>query len=261
MATGRTKPKWIRVYANGRDLSGFGRTIGPLIQECDEDDMTATMADTIKGYYKGHASVSAGVYNGVFDNTATTGAHAVLGTADTLRNLIVAYGIRAAPAAGDPAFCGGFRQLSYQATTEGGATTFSADFTPWDLTASTTAYGMGWGQLLHAYGAETAANTGTGFDCPQAAATTWGGYFIYSIYSVNAGTATLSVDDSADNTNFLALASATSGAIAAASCPTSGIVALSQTATVRRYLRFQVALAGGATTCTFVSAFVRGQGV
>ena len=255
MATGRTKPKWIRVYSNGYDISGYGRSIGPLAQGGNEVELTATMGDTVKGYLKGHGITGAGVYNAVFDNTATTGLHAVMGSADTLRNIIVAYGIRAAPADGDPAFCGGFRQSNYQVLDNAGAVVANAQFAGWDITAATLNYGVGWGQLLHANAEETGANAANGYDNLTAAASAKGGYMVYQVLAGD-GTATISVDDSANNAAWLALAGATSGAIDCSN-PTSGIIPLGVTATVRQYLRWQLAL-GTATTVTFVLAFVRG---
>lgn len=47
MATGRTKEKYRRVYIDGYDMSGFGRTIGPLEWKYDEADLTAHMSDTV----------------------------------------------------------------------------------------------------------------------------------------------------------------------------------------------------------------------
>lgn len=259
MATGRTKPKWIRVYADGYDISGFGRTIGPLELTYDEADLTAWMSDGVKGYLRGLAHVNIGSYNGVFDNTASTGIHALMGTAGIERVVTVAYGIRAAPAAGDPAFCGQFTQGAYQAQDDGGAVTVTIPFSGWAADAFTRLYAGPWGTLLHASGAETAANTAnSGIDNPTAASTLKGGYFVYHLLASNAaGTATVSVDDSADNAAWLALSGATSGAVGFASIPASGVVALGNSATVRRYLRWQLALAGGMTTCTFVSSFVR----
>ena len=260
MSTGRTKPKWIRVYADGYDLSGFGRTIGPLELTYDEADLTAPMSDTVKGYLRNHAQVNLGTLNAVFDNTASTGIHALLGTAGIERVVTVAYGIRAAPAAGDPAFCGQFTQGAYQAAEDGGALTVTVPFQGWAADASTLKYAGPWGTLLHASGTETAVNAAVGFDNPTGAATAKGGYFVYHIFASNAaGTATVIAQDAATNTDpsFALLAGATSGAIGFAAIPASGVVALANNADVRRYLRWQLTLAGGMTTCTFVSAFVR----
>ena len=72
MATGRTVPRWVRFYADGFDLSGFSRTVGPLKWEFEEADLTVQMADAAKGFMPNLASISPGILNGVFDNTATS---------------------------------------------------------------------------------------------------------------------------------------------------------------------------------------------
>jgi hypothetical protein len=255
MATGRTKDKWKRIYIDGYDLSGYTRTVGPLETTFDEADLTV-WTDSTKGYQSDWAQANIGALNGVFDNTATSGIHAVLGTSGVERVVTVAQGIRAAPAQGDPCFCGQFLQSGYQAQDDGGAAVVTIPFAGWAGDASTRLYPMGWGYLLHANAAATGANTASGVDWPTAAATAKGGYFIYHVTAGDDGTVTLSVDDSADNSNWLALSGATSGSINA-TAGTSAIVALGATATVRRYLRWQVAL-DTAVTVTFVAAFVRG---
>lgn len=255
MATGRTLNKYRRVYVDGFDLSGFSRTIGPLDLMHAEVDLTADMGDTVKGYLKGHTQVNVGVLNTVFDNTATTGIHAVLQSSGVARTVLVAQGIRAAPAAGDPAFGGVFLQSGYQEVDAAGAATLTIPFAGWAEDAASLLFASPWGVLLHALGAETAVNTATGNDNPTGGATTNGGYFIYQVTAGN-GTATLSVDDSADNISFLALSGATSGSINTA-VRSAAIVAIGTAATVRRFLRFQIAF-GTATTVTFTSAFMRG---
>lgn len=258
MATGRTLEKYYRVYINGYDMSGYGRTIGPLELTYDEADLTAIMSDTVKGYLRNTAQANCGTLNAVFDNTATTGLHALMGTAGgTYRNVLTAIGIQAAPAQGDPVFGGQFVQKAYQAADDGGAVTVSIPFSGWSAAGSTLLYSMPWGVLLHANSAVTAANTAAGVDNPTAAATAKGGYFMYQVLaSSDAGhTATLSVDDSADNSSWLALSGATSGSITV-TAGVHGLIALGNTATVRRYLRWQISL-GTATSVTFVSAFFR----
>ena len=76
--TGRTVQKHYRVYADGYNLSGMARTIGPIGVTYDEADLTAYMGDTVKGYLRNHAQSDLGALNAVFDNTATTGIHGVL---------------------------------------------------------------------------------------------------------------------------------------------------------------------------------------
>ena len=49
MATGRTVSKWVRCYVDGRNLSGYGRTIGPLTWDYDLADLTCQMSDAVRG--------------------------------------------------------------------------------------------------------------------------------------------------------------------------------------------------------------------
>lgn len=264
MATGRTTNKWRRVYVNGYDLSGFSRDIGPLDLVYDEADLTAYMGDTVKGYLPNTAHASPGTLNAVFENTATTGLHALAQpSAGTSRNVLVAIGMRAAPADGDVCYAGSFYQSGYNVTNDGGAVTATIPFTGWSASAESLLYATPWGLILHANAARTSAsgaNTDLGYDNPSGGATTKGGYFAYHILaSSGAGhTATLSVDDSATNLNdasFAALSGATTGSITV-TAGVSGIVSIGHTATVRQYLRWQIAF-GTATSVTFVSAFFR----
>jgi hypothetical protein len=251
MSTGRTVNRWTRVYVDGYDLSGYARSIGPLSVEFDAPDLTV-LSDGVVGVLPNQAHITPGELNGVLDNTATSGIQAVLSTAGTYRKVMIPIGIRAAPAAGDPVFLGSFEQLSYKASDDGGAMVVNVPFGEYDITQVGN-YTKPWGTLLHALSAATAANSDTGID-DRGSATTAGGYLMYQV-TAGDGTATISVDDSADNSSFTALSGATSGVIDC-SAATSGIVALGTTATVRRYLRWQIAL-GTASTVTFALAFVR----
>ena len=252
--TGRTVLKHTRFYADGYDLSGYTRQIGPLETTFDEH-VDAALNDEIKNALPGHAMLNVGTLNGFMDNTATSGLHVVASGAGAIRVVMCPIGIKAAPAAGDPVFCGQFEQQGYQQ--EGDSYVYvTIPFSGWSGRGSTLLYHKAWGTLLHAKGAETAANTGTGIDDdPRQAETTAGGYLVYQVFSGD-GTATISIDDSADNASFAALSGATTGSIDCSS-PTAGLVALGTTTTVRRYLRWQLAL-GTATTVTFALAFVRG---
>ena len=257
MATGRTVfQRHARVYVNGYDLSGYSRDIGPLAVEFDIET-AAALTDEIKGGLPGQANINVGTLNAFLDNTATSGLHAVLSGATGTRNVMVPVGIRTAPAAGDPCFIAQVEQKNYMAPvdTSGGMVNASVEFGGFSAAPTTRLYQQAWGLLVHASGAETAANTGTGIDHPGAAATTAGGFLMYQVFAAN-GTGTISIDDSADNSSFSALSGATTGSITL-EAGLSGIVALGVTATVRRYLRWQFAK-GSATTCTFALAFVRG---
>jgi len=262
MATGRTLNKYYRVYAGGYDLSGFGREIGPIGIEVEEADLSAWM-DPVKGYLKNRAQVGIGTLNAVLDNTATTGIHAVMGTAGIKRDILIALGIQAAPAAGDPAFMGQFAQSGYQEVDNGGAMTVTIPFEGWDGIANSMLYAPGWGVLLHPNAAETGVNAGTGFDNPTGGQTLNGGLMAYHVLASSgpSHTATLKVQDAATNTNpsFADLSGATTGVITV-TAGVSGLIALPTTgagATVRQFLRWQIVL-GTATSVTFLIGFVRG---
>jgi 3D (Asp-Asp-Asp) domain-containing protein len=256
MATGRTVfQKYNRVYVNGYDLSGYSRDIGPLTTEFDVTT-DAAMSDAIKGGLPELANINVGTLNGFLDNTATSGLHVLANTATGTKNVLVAVGIRAAPAQGDPAFCAVVEQKNYLApVTMSGMNNVSIEYAGTSVTSTIKAYQKAWGLLLRPLTATTAVNAAAGVDHPGAAETTAGAYMMYQVTAGN-GNATIKVQDSADNSSFSDVASLTSGVIDC-SAATSGVIAIGTTATVRRYLRWQIVL-DTATTVTFALACVRG---
>lgn len=254
MATGRTVKRWVRVYVDGYDMSGYTRDIGPLSVTYDEVEQLA-LSDGVRGALPNQPDISIGTLNGLFDNTASSGIHAVLGSAGVSRDVLVAIGIRAEPAAGDPAFMGAFNHNGYHIAPAGGDIALTVPFGK-TSPAEAMLYEKPWGVLLHANGEEEGANSAAGID-DYGAPTAAGGFLVYQILSVTGtGTVTISVDDSANNSAWTALSGATSGAIAHTAVPCAGIIQLGKTATVRRYLRWQMAL-DTITAATFVLGFMR----
>lgn len=248
----------MRTWIDGYALSAYVSQIGPLAVTFTEEQLDA-LSDAVSGALPGRAQISPGVLNGLFDNTATSGLHALMNGADAIRQVMVAIGDRVEPGQGVPAFCGAFRQAGYQGIGEG-VVAATVPFSGWDATAATLGYPTAWGVLLHAAGAETAVNTAVGVDdSPQAAATTRGGFLAYQVHAGN-GTATIKVQDAATNLDgsFADLTGATTGSINCATVQ-AGLVAIGNTATVRRYLRWQIVF-GTATSVNFSLAFVRGTG-
>lgn len=255
MATGRTHRKNVRVYADGYDLSGYTRGIGPLAETYDEDGDFA-FTDPVKGFLPGQAKLSLGTQNGLFDNTATVGLHAVLaGGAGSLHTVTVAMGIRAAPAAGDACYGAQHELQEYATDPNSGMLYANAKWGPASEAGKTLLYSKPWGVLLHANSAETAANTAIGID--QLAATAFGGYMVVHILSGDSGTITLKVQDAATNLNasFADVTGMTTGAVAA-TAGTSYLIAIGRTAALREFVRWQLAL-GTAATCTFVMTLHR----
>ncbi len=252
---GRTVARWARWYQDGYDLSGYARSIGELKWKFTEADLT-TLADSVKGYLPGWCEMSPSSLDGNFDTTATSGLHAGASGPGAGRVIMIPQGIMTEPAQGDWAYCGRYQQADYMTSESGGAMVASLAFEGWDASAS-IGYDTPWGQLLHAKGAETAANTAAGIESLTGAATAYGGYLVYQVFAGN-GTATISVDKSTTtniNASFSALTGATSGELDFSSAQ-AGIIALGKTTSIGRYIRWQLAL-NSATSVTFALAFVR----
>jgi hypothetical protein len=259
MATGRTAAKHTRVYAGGVDLSGYTRSIGPLSVEFDEASLVA-LTDGARGVLPDIGKIGVGTLNGVFDNTVTSGLHVLMNGAGAMRTMLVAIGIRAAPAQGDPAFLGEFEQKAYMGDQDGGAVVATIPFEGWSARSASLLYGKPWGTLLHALATTSAANTAVGVDDYGASPPSKGGYLVYQISAYSGtGSAVITVQDADTNADgsFALLSGATSGSIAHTAMPCAGMVALSPTAAVRRYLRWQLSLTTLASI-DFALAFVRG---
>lgn len=105
MATGKTHDRYVNVIYNSQtipcrinNMSGVGITY-------DEADIT-TFCDALHMFVLGQGNVEI-TLSGPFDNTATSGAHAVFSAAvgnQTGYTLTIQIGIRAAATTGDPEF-------------------------------------------------------------------------------------------------------------------------------------------------------------
>lgn len=250
---GRTLGIYSRFYADGYDLSGDTVSFGPLDIDY-EYSAIAGLNWAVKGGLLGKPEIAIGTLNGVF-NSNVAGIHAIVST-KAPRNVMIPIGMRAEALAGDPAFVGRFNQTGYGASFGEVMPVVTVPFGGQENFA-TMKYSNPWGDLIHAKASQTGANTDTA-GVNNGAASTAGGYLMFQIFSITGtGSATISIDDSEDGATYAALSGATSGAIVNTATPTSGIVQLATTATVRQYLRWQLSLTG-ATACEFALAFVRG---
>jgi hypothetical protein len=256
MATGRTVSKFLRIYYDGYDISGYVRNIGPLATTFAEVGEVTALTDPLRGALPGQGNVKLGTYTGIFESTPTTGILA-LGNAGkgAYHDISCAIGIRAVPAAGDPVFCGAFLQRDFVgAIDKAGGITVTMPFDAWAANASSLLYSYPWGKLQHALGAETAVNAAVGMD--WGAATAKGGYAVFHLMSSD-NAVTLAVQHSTTTNvdgSFSNLI--TSGSLNASVTPAHSLVALSNTATVGQYTRWNISM-GSATTATFVISFVR----
>ena len=258
MATGRTINKYSRVYTDGYDVSGDARSIGPLACTFAEgvDD---PLNKDITGVWPGQATISPGTLNAIFDNTTDTGIFDVLGTPSGDRDVMIPIGVQAIPAEGDPVFCGQFIQNDFIVAPEALPTTATVKFGQTISGATHINYEVPWGFLLHENSAETSSNTAISLT-DFGASSTDGGWLMYQVFTA-AGTsdvtATFIVEDATTNEDADFGSLLTTGAINCSS-PTSGVIALANTATVKRFTRWQLTL-GSATSVTFALAFMRGR--
>lgn len=269
MATGRTVQKHSKVYIRAAvEATPYAQAFGPLVWEYDDVDCT-TIGDAIKGYLPGQARVTPTTYNFTADPGASTGGYWFNYSGgpgmdasyyNGRRIYTIALGIRGTPAAGDPVFCGQFIDRGLVTSNDGGLVTAALNIDGYDPRSAPVGYSIPWGILLHAYGAETAANSAVGID--QGASTAFGGYMVYHVTAD--GTATIKVQSASTNSDgsFGDVAGLTTGVTDfTAAANEQGIVATTAaTTTINRYVRWQIVL-GTATTITFVLSLIRRYGV
>jgi hypothetical protein len=252
----RTHNKHIRAYVNGLDISGYTRQVGSLAWMFDSEP-DAAVTDEVKNILCGKCDIQAGAISAFLDND-TAGLFALAGNDVNdhgTRNVMVAIGANAAPVNGDNVFAWKWEQTAYTMEQGGGFVAVSIPLGGASY-ASTLTYKKPWGKLIHAKAAETAVNAAAGID-DNGGASALGGIFIYHLHSSD-GTVTLTAQDASINSdaNFANITGATSGSIDATTTPQHGMIAIGTGASVKRYLRWQLAL-GTASTATFTAAFIR----
>ena len=251
----RTHKKFSRFYLGGYNMSSHAMDFGPLAWTSPPEGQTA-LTDALQGFFPGINTISIGTLNTIFDDTASTGSLAVLKTIGGKRVVSAPIGMGAAPVSGDPCFAGEFEQKDFKTNGEG-MLTASIEFEP-SARATSLLYAKPWGNVIHAKGAETAANTGESDHENTDGQTTAGGFMVWQLFSADGtGTVTMSIeDDAATDGSYTSLVS--SGAIDAATDPIAGVVPLGLTVTVEAFTRWQVAFGGNTTTATFFLSFHRG---
>jgi hypothetical protein len=258
MADGRTLQRWLRLYQNGYDLSSDTLSVGPLVWDYGYEEQRG-LNWAVAGGLCERATIQTGTVNTLLRTTddPTTSPHDIIKGMDGQAVVqLIAVGVRAEPAAGDPAWCAA--QLSQSKVTPPtlGMVTGTIAFQP-DVTAGMN-YDRPWGVLLHAKGARTAANTAAGLD--GGAATTGGGYIVAQVFAVaGEGTVTIKCQSAATNlnANFADVTGLTLD-FAHTAVPGAAIAQAATTATINRYTRYQLVF-DGITSVTFALALVRGR--
>lgn len=189
-------------------------------------------------------------YTAFFNHVAVTG-----GTHEKLAALprtdqIVTY--CRGTALGDEAACLVSKQINYDPTRgDDGMLTFG-------VSAQSNGYGLEWGrQLTPGIRTDTAATDGTGIDTTASAS--FGGQAYLHVFAPFTGTdATVKIQDSADNVTFADVADFSFTQITGGA-PLAERIALSNTATLRRYLRASTVTTGGFTALSFAVTVVKNE--
>ncbi|MFD7794321.1 hypothetical protein [Streptomyces sp. NPDC059759] len=143
------------------------------------------------------------------------------------------------------------KQVNYDATRgDDGMLTFA-------VSAQSNGYGIEWGrQLTAGVRTDTAATLGTGIDTLASAA--FGGQAYLQVFAFTGTDATVKIQDSADNVSFadvtsFAFTQITGGA------PLTERIAISNTATIRRYVRVSTVTTGGFTSLIFAVNVIKNE--
>lgn len=226
------------LFVDGFDLSGDIGSLskiggGPAVLEVTAIDKSAP--ERLGGLRTGEVS-----FLSWFD-VQTAQAHAVLKqipTIDTQVSYFRGYGI------GSPAASQVSKQVGYDPTRGADGSLSMA------VSAQSNGYGIEWGkQLTNGKRTDTTATNGASLD--TAASLSFGGQFYLHLFAFTGTSVTVKIQDSADDSNWLDVASATFGALSAVG---AARIALSATATIRRYVRV-------VTTGTFSNAVFAVNGV
>ncbi len=103
MAQGKTHSIFTTINYNSQNVTARIDSVGGIGVSYDTADVS-TLASTLHEYVKGLGNADLEL-SGSFDNTATSGAHAVFSAAAAAQvgyPLVISIGIGAAPASGDP---------------------------------------------------------------------------------------------------------------------------------------------------------------
>ncbi|MVO84193.1 hypothetical protein GPA10_05250 [Streptomyces sp. p1417] len=151
---------------------------------------------------------------------------------------------------GDPAASLVGKQVNYDPTrADDGMLTFG-------VSAQANGYGIEWGRQLTA-GVRTDTGAANGASIDTAASAAFGGQAYLQVFGFTGTDATVKIQDSADDSSFTDVASFAFTQITAG--PTTERIALSNTATIRRYVRAVTVTTGGFTSLSFAVNVIKNE--
>jgi hypothetical protein len=199
----RTNKKYIRLYIDGYDMSGYTRDAGTLgeVSDAVED---AAVTDAVKNALVGQTTISCGPINAILDNDGVAypaGMFSTFGQAGTNHVVSVAIGTLNAPAIGDPVFSAALAETSFQVSEGTGFVSVNLGLDK-AVPGSQTLYDDAFGYILHPFGTETGTNAANQTIEMGGSATALGGIFVYHLFkSVGGGTVVIKMQDATDGLN------------------------------------------------------------
>ena len=230
------------LYVGGYDLSGDTQSLGAIgggPATIDVTGINKSAYERIGGIRDGRIEWTS------YFNPDTDKAHPVLSALPT-NDVHVLY-CRGA-ALGSPAAAMVSKQINYDGNRgDDGAVTFS-------LQAQANGYGLEWGSLLTAgTRTDTAATNGTGIDTTESLS--FGGQAYLQVTEFTGTDVTVKIQDSADNSSFSDVTGLSFTEITAG--PTSERISISNTSTIRRYVRAVTTTSAGFTSLSFAVSVVK----
>lgn len=224
------------LYVGGYNLSGDIQSLDSIHGGPAALDFTAID----KSAFERQGGVrDGGISMTTFFNAATGQAHPVLGAMPTAD--VVATYCRGTTLGNAAACCIG-KQIGYDPTRDdNGNLTLKTE-------VQANGFGLEWGkQLTAGLRTDTSATNGTGVD--TLASASFGGQAYLQVSAFSGTDVTIKIQDSADNSSFSDVASLTFGSVTTA--PFTKRISISNTATIRRYVRVATTTSGGFTSVTF----------
>lgn len=225
-------------YVGGYDLSGDTNSLGGITSPWQTDEVPGidvfAMERKLLGRDGGMAWVS-------YFNPSAGQAHPVLSalpTADVAATYCMGTTL------GNPAACLVGKQINYDGTRGDNGSLRMA------VQAQANSYGLEWGrQLTAGKRTDTEATNGSSYD--TGGSLSFGGQAYLQVFEVTGTDVTVKIQDSADDSTFADVTGLAFTALDSADDHTSARKAISNTATIRRYVRAVTVTTGGFTSLSF----------
>ena len=225
-------------YHIGGDIRDVAANGGPGL--LDVTDITQSAHSRLGGLRDGKMALTA------YHDPAAGQSHAVFSKIPTT-DVIMTY-LRG-QAIGNPAACLNAKQVGYDPTRANtGELTFKVE-------GQGNAYGLEWGlQLTAGVRTDTAATNGTSYDTTASAA--FGGQAYLQAVSFTGTDVTVTIQDSADNSSFANVTGLSFTQITGGT-PSAQRISVSNSSTIRRYVRAVTTTSGGFSSLVFQVTLVK----